>query len=84
MADNDFAREVLDKVNTFASEHSYHFQKFNEWYKMYRAQPGPRNIGKSNTFIPELFIETEALKTATFEMIFSDKSDEVFFDAFPY
>lgn len=82
MADNA-GSEVLEKVRNFGEEHSTQFSQFNDWYKLYRAQPGPRNIGKSNTFIPETFVEVEALSTAVFEMIFSDTSDASFFDVYP-
>ena len=77
------AQEVLDKVRNFATEHSNHFNNFNDWYKLYRAQPDARTIGKSNTFIPETFVEVEALSTAVSEMIFSDTSDANFFDVYP-
>ena len=78
------AQEVLEKVKGFHDDHATHFTNFNEWYKLYRCQPGPaRKIGKSNTFIPEIFSEIEALKTAAYEMIFSDTSDASFFDAYP-
>ena len=77
-------REVLEKVNNFADEHKEHFNKFNSWYKMYRAQPEGRVIGKSNTFIPEITTEIEALSTAIFEMVFSDTSDAAFFDVYPH
>lgn len=76
-------QEVLEKVNNFATEHKDHFTSFNSWYKMYRAQPEGRTIGKSNTFIPEITTEIEALSTAVFEMIFSDTSDASFFDVYP-
>lgn len=76
-------QEVLEKVRNFAGEHKDHFTSFNSWYKMYRAQPDARTIGKSNTFIPEITTEIEALSTAVFEMIFSDTSDASFFDVYP-
>ena len=76
-------QEVLEKVKNFADEHKDHFTSFNSWYKMYRAQPDARTIGKSNTFIPEITTEIEALSTAVFEMIFSDTSDASFFDVYP-
>jgi hypothetical protein len=76
-------QEVIEKVNNFATEHKDHFTSFNSWYKMYRAQPDARTIGKSNTFIPEITTEIEALSTAVFEMIFSDTSDASFFDVYP-
>lgn len=82
MADKS-GQEVIDKVKNFADEHKDHFSKFNDWYKMYRAQPEARTIGKSNTFIPETTTEIEALSTAVFEMIFSDTSDASFFDVYP-
>lgn len=81
--DNASGQEVLEKVRTFGDEHSGHFKNFNDWYKLYRAQPEARTIGKSNTFIPETFTEVEALATAVFEMIFSDTSDAAFFDTYP-
>lgn len=77
------AQEVISKVNNFADEHKEHFTNFNNWYKMYRAQPDTRTIGKSNTFIPEITTEIEALSTAVFEMVFSDSSDAAFFDVYP-
>src|SRR3990167_1171566 len=80
---NDSAQEVLEKVRNFGEDHASHFSNLNDWYKLYRCQPGPRKIGKSNTFIPEIFSEIEALKTAVFEMIFSDTSDASFFDVYP-
>lgn len=80
---NDAAHEVLEKIRSFAEEHQAHFTNFNDWYQLYRCQPGPRHIGKSNTFIPEIFTEIEALSTAVFEMIFSDTSDASFFDVYP-
>ena len=77
------AKEVIDKIKNFNEEHQTHFSNFNDWYKLYRCQPEPRTIGKSNTFIPEIFTEIEALSTAVFEMIFSDTSDASFFDVYP-
>ncbi|MFA5795524.1 MAG: hypothetical protein WC980_10725 [Candidatus Brocadiia bacterium] len=76
-------QEVIEKVKNFADEHKDHFASFNSWYKMYRAQPDARSIGRSNTFIPEITTEIEALSTAVFEMIFSDTSDASFFDVYP-
>lgn len=83
MTDNS-ASEVLEKIKNFGDDHATHFSSFNDWYKLYRCQPGPaRKIGKSNTFIPEIFSEIEALSTAVYEMIFSDTSDASFFDVYP-
>ena len=82
---NDSASEVLEKINNFNDDHSTHFANFNDWYKLYRCQPGPaRKIGKSNTFIPEIFSEIEALTTASYEMVFSDTSYASFFDVYPH
>ena len=75
--------EILEKIRNFQDTHSSHFDNFNRWYKMYRCQPEARSIGKSNTFIPEIFTEVEALSTAAFEMVFSDTSDAAFFDVYP-
>jgi hypothetical protein len=82
MADK-VAQEVLEKIRNFADDHKHHFSNFNDWYKMYRCQSDVRTIGKSNTFIPEIFTEIEAISTAIFEMIFSDSSDAGFFDVYP-
>lgn len=82
MAD-ETAQEILEKVRSFQADNADYFNKTNEWYKMYRSQPDARTVGKSNTFIPEVFTEIEALTTAVFEMIFSDTSDASFFDAYP-
>ena len=66
MTDNS-ASEVLEKIKNFNDDHDTHFTNFNDWYKLYRCQPGPaRKIGKSNTFIPEIFSEIEALSTAVY------------------
>lgn len=75
--------EIIGKIRTFQQNHSAHFDNFNRWYKLYRCQPDARSVGKSNTFIPEIFTEIEALSTACYEMLFSDTSDAAFFDAYP-
>lgn len=80
---NDNANEILEKVRNFQKDHAEYFKNTNDWYKMYRCQPDIRRVGKSNTFIPEIFTEIEALATAVFEMIFSDASDASFFDVYP-
>lgn len=80
---DESANEVLEKVRNFQSDNSKYFKQTNDWYKMYRCQPDARTVGKSNTFIPEIFSEVEALSTAVFEMIFSDNSDASFFDVYP-
>ncbi len=82
MAD-ETANEVLEKIRNHQSDHAGYFKNTNDWYKMYRCQPEARSVGKSNTFIPEIFTEVEALATAVFEMVFSDTSDASFFDVYP-
>lgn len=75
------ANEILDKVRAFAVDHSSHLQDFNKFYRMYRCNPvKTRSENQSNTFIPEMFVEVEAIATAVFEMIFSDNTDALFFD----
>jgi hypothetical protein len=81
---NDIADEIKGKIQGFKDDHKTHFDNFNDYYKLYRCQPlKPRTVGRSNTFIPEIYTEIEALSTAVFEMIFSDTSDASFFDAYP-
>jgi len=73
--------EILDKVSSFVDNHATQLGEFNKFYKMYRAQPTKtRAENQSNTVLPELFVETEALATAMQEMIFSDDSENLFFD----
>lgn len=73
--------EILDKIDTFQTDHVIQLQEFNDFYKMYRSQPTKkRSENQSNTFIPEMFVEDEALATAAHEMLFSDNSEALFFD----
>jgi len=73
--------EIEQKVAQFVSKHAYQLQEFNRFYKMYRVQPTKQRAeNQSNTVVPELFVEVEALATAIQEMVFSDDSDELFFD----
>lgn len=81
--DEKISAEIIEKIHSFQSENEKYFKNTNEWYKMYRGQPNGRGVGKSNTFIPEVFVEIEALATAVSEMIFSDHSDTSFFDVYP-
>lgn len=74
-------QEILQKVSLFSTHHAIQLQEFNKYYKMYNVQPTKtRAENQSNTVIPELFVEVEALATAIQEMVFSDNSENLFFD----
>lgn len=74
-------QEIMHKISDFYSKHAFQLQEFNRHYKMYRVQPTKQRAeNQSNTVLPELFSEVEALATAIQEMVFSDDSDELFFD----
>lgn len=75
------SQEILQKISDFQSNHSSQLSDFNKFYKQYRSIPTKtRRENQSNTFIPELFVEDEALATAVHEMIFSDNTEAQFFD----
>lgn len=75
------SEEILEKIDAFQTDHATQLDEFNKFYKMYRSQPTKtRSENQSNTFIPEMFVEDEALATAAHEMLFSDGSKQLFFD----
>lgn len=74
-------QEILRKVTAFSTDHAVQLQELNKFYKIYRCQPTKtRSENQSNTVVPELFVEVEALATAIQEMVFSDDSENMFFD----
>ena len=75
------SEEILSKIDAFKTDHATQLDEFNKFYKMYRSQPTKkRSENQSNTFIPEIFVEDEALATAAHEMVFSEASKALFFD----
>lgn len=78
---NKDAEEVMKKVSDFETTHGSQLSEFKKNYQMFRCRPTKsRYDNQSNTFIPEMFVETEALATAIYEMLFSDNADSLFFD----
>ena len=73
--------EIIGKIKAFQTDHAEQLSDFNKFYKSYRVKPTKnRKENQSNTVLPELFVEIEALATAAHEMIFSDNSEALFFD----
>lgn len=75
------AEEILRKIEGFQTEHAGQLADAAKFYKQYRAVPTKtRRETQSNTFIPEMFVEVEALATAIHEMIHTDTDGSTFFD----
>ena len=73
--------QVVERNKSFESDHSSALADFNRNYRMYRGIPTRRRAeNQSNTHIPEMLVEVEALATAVHEMVFSDQSGAKFFD----
>ncbi|MDI6808512.1 MAG: hypothetical protein QME66_05960 [Candidatus Eisenbacteria bacterium] len=76
-----WVQEILEKTSTFERDHGSHLRDWNRNDRLYRSIPvKSRSENQSNTFIPEMFVEVEALATAVFEMVMSDTTDALFFD----